>query len=144
MRQDQIRLPYRIRYIADLDSRFIDNEIEPGREEMSRRAEWFARLEASILREGFRNPVVLSAHQTATELALTPRYGGSRIWVAQRHGLRLPAIVADFDGCFPESPRIAPNVLPALFRDPPRKIILKDHGINISGCADSHMVEEDP
>lgn len=134
-------IPYSIRFIPDLDSRYIENEIEPSGPERSGRAVWFDRLERSILREGFRNPVVLTARRTATELSLTPRYGGSRIWVAQKHGLGLPAIVADFDDCFPEAPEVDPADLWRLFGDPPRKIILKRHGINISGCADSHMVD---
>ena len=132
-------IPYDIRFIPDMDSRYIENEIEPSERERSQRAEWFSRLEQSILRQGFRNPVVLTARQTAVELSLTPRYGGSRIWVAQRHGLAVPAIVADFDGCFPESPEVDPQDLWRLFPDRPRKIILKPHGINISGCRDSHM-----
>lgn len=132
-------IPYRIRFISNMDSRFIENEIEPSGLERRQRAEWFTRLEHSILRDGFRNPVVLTARRTAVELFLTPRYGGSRIWVAQRHGLAVPAIIADFDDCFPEAPEVDPYDLWRLFPDPPRKIILKRHGINISGCADSHM-----
>ena len=132
-------LPYRIRYVPDLDSRFIDNVIEPSERERLDRAEWFARLEESIRRDGIRNPVILTARRTAEELSLTPRYGGSRVWAAQRLALPVPAVIADFDDCFPEAPEIAPRDIRGLFRDPPKKIILKSHGINVSGCADVHM-----
>lgn len=130
-------MDYKIRY-TKVHSAVINNIIHPSDQELADRHEWFARLELSILRTGFRNPVVL----TAKDGVLTPRYGGSRIMIAQKYGLVVPAIVADFSNMFPDAPEISYWDIWTYYKDPPKNIILKPHGINMSGCADAHMENE--
>lgn len=74
----------------------------------------FDKLLASVAREGIRNPVMLSAgklerrygwevppHLVAPDMIVSEYLGGSRIWAAQRLGLRLPAIVNDYAAVLP-------------------------------------------
>ncbi|NJO64271.1 MAG: hypothetical protein HC836_40710 [Richelia sp. RM2_1_2] len=91
---------YKIKYDPSVDSSIIRNVIVASEPRFQSLGDWLPRLEASILREGVRNPVVLSAHKPE-DGGITPRYGGSRIYVAQKYGLRIPAIIADFDDIFP-------------------------------------------
>jgi len=125
---------YKIRYVK-LHSHLIDNVIKPPPHELEEKAEWFAQLEWHILRNGFRNPVVL----TAKDGIITPRYGGSRIMIAQKYNFTVPAIVADFEERFPDWKEITLEQIPNYYKDKPKKIIWKNYGLNISGCSDVHM-----
>ena len=75
-------MTYEIKYDPSVKSSLIRNLIQASAPRLASLGDWFPRLEASILREGIRNPVVLSAHKLASG-GITPRYGGSRILVAQ-------------------------------------------------------------
>lgn len=143
------RLPYLVRIVTVPAWRIADN-LNPSQQEQSERAEWFRQLEASVRRDGIRNPVVLTARWNDPAgqdgLALTARYGGSRILMAKRLGLDVPAVVADFNNWFPRTETLhadGPAEMAALvaerYLDKPKKIIFKPHGINMSGCADSHL-----
>lgn len=98
--------------------------------------EWYDHIKKSILEEGFRNPVVL----TAKDGKLEPRYGGTRVKIAQEHGMKIPAIIADFDDQFPEAETLETWEVPDKFLDKPKKILFKTYGINASGLPDT--VEE--
>lgn len=86
----------------------------------------YRKLEQSIKAEGIRNPIIVSLgglqRRATRELPPGTTYvceylGGSRLWVAQRMGLRVPCIVNDYTGhgasmtheevmaCFAEKPR---------------------------------------
>lgn len=122
-------MTYEIRYTPAIPARFIDNEIEPTPERIQEILEWFTGLEQSILEEGVRNPVVL----TQRDRKLTSRYGGTRILIAQRHGLTVPAVIADFDGRWKQLELISMETIWDKFPDRPRKIIPKPNGLNVSG-----------
>ena len=132
---------YKVKYNPAVNSSIINNIIQATDERYASLGDWLGRLERSILREGFRNPVVL----TSKDDGITPRYGGSRILVAQKHNLTIPAIIADFNDTFPDSIEIGFDIkkIRSLFKDQPKSIYFKPHGINISGCLDVHMVDED-
>lgn len=113
----------------------------------------FERLEASVLAEGFRNPVVLVAGgvQRRKWREIPPEFrtgdvivseylGGSRLWVAQRHGLPVPAIVNDLAGVLPDADvlRTAADVR-ARFRDPPRSLRLGPAGVRTGGLPYVHL-----
>ena len=129
---------YQIKYDI-LNPLLIDNIIEPSEEEMETRHEWFVKLEKSIKTEGIRNPVVITAKIIDNEKSIIPRYGGCRVYFAQKYGIWIPSIIADFDNIFPYSKIIQWYEIKEYFKDKPKKIILKSYGINMSGCADSHM-----
>lgn len=77
----------------------------------------YDRLEESVLKEGFRNPVVITCgdpvrrsfknippeilHKPKQEwLLLEGVTGGSRLWVAQKHNIPVPCIINDSTGLF--------------------------------------------
>ncbi|NJO64269.1 MAG: hypothetical protein HC836_40700 [Richelia sp. RM2_1_2] len=77
---------------------------------------FYEKLEASILREGVRNPISITAGQVRLdkyhcrlplEMQIDPKkilvcdfQGGSRLFIAQKHNLNIPCFVADFVGKF--------------------------------------------
>jgi hypothetical protein len=104
----------------------------------NRRTGHYARLEASALTDGIWNPVMLTTGRLLRrenwELPPAVRddparvvceyVGGSRLLVAARLGLEVPAIVNDGANVFPDAEIIphGSDVTP-LFRDKPRRVI---------------------
>lgn len=133
------RKTYEIKY-AVVPSCLIENEICPseGRQNsLEEENQFFSRLEESILKEGFRNPIVINA----TKDKITNRYGGSRLLFAQKHNLDIPCIIADFDNVFPDAKKIAAGDMVDYFTDPPMYLYLQKNGINASGCKHVHLSE---
>lgn len=133
--------PYKIRY-AVLPSRIITNAIKPDKnriEKMENECQFFSKLEASVLKEGFRNPICINAQKRQ----LTNRYGGSRLMIAQKHNLDIPCIIADYDDIFPNEKEIRLVDVRSYFKDPPRALYSKPEGINMSGCEHVHLKEDE-
>ncbi len=135
------RIEYTIRYTM-VDSTLIETNIEPNRvrvEKLNMVNGFFIKLEKSMLEEGIRNPVILTAQQGK----LINRYGGSRVMIAQKHNLIVPAIVADFENRFPDGEiLIGEKQIREKFTDKPRKILIKHYGINVSGCDHYHLRDD--
>ena len=133
--------PYVVKY-AILPSNQIENDLRPNDDRinlLNETQEFFIKLEGSIIREGFRNPIVV----TATRKKISNRYGGSRLMIAQKHYLEIPCIIADFDNVFPDAKVLnGIDQIRSYFIDQPRKIIFKPYGINMSGCEHIHLKEE--
>jgi len=111
----------------------------------------FERLEADVLANGFRNPIMVSAGglQLGRESELPPDLetplvseylGGSRLWVAQRHGLRVPCIVNDYAHVLPEYETLhdLSDVL-LKFRDKPRTGRWDDRGVYVNDLPYVHL-----
>ena len=62
--------------------------------------------------------------------------------VAQKHGLDIPCIIADFDNVLPEAKVIQAGEMKDYFTDPPMALYLLPHGINASGCEHVHLKDE--
>lgn len=112
-----------------MPAKSIDNVIGPTPTMLIEKADFYSRLEKSLLEEGFRNPVVL----TATKEKVVPRLGGSRIYIAQQNDWDVPAIIADFDNIFVNFIEISVSDIATFFRDKPRFVRPKANGLNISG-----------
>lgn len=136
-----------MKYVVKYDilpSRTINNTLKPDQERIKKLEDlekFFTKLEISILGEGIRNPIVITA---LSKDDITPRYGGSRLMIAQKHNLDIPCIIADFDNVFPSS-KILSDIakIYKCFKDRPKKIFLKPHGINMSGCQHIHLKEDE-
>lgn len=105
-----------LRYVV-LDSALITNRIEPSKEHidiLNADNGFYIKLEESILKEGFRNPIIVIAgwsddgidmingiesEDNPNELGCFIN-GGSRLWVAQKNRLKIPCLVADYIGQF--------------------------------------------
>ena len=127
-----------------LPSKMINNTLEPDQariKQLEDLQKFFTKLEVSILGEGFRNPIVITA---LSKEDITPRYGGSRLMIAQRHNLDIPCVIADFDNVFPSLEVLSDIAkIYKCFKDRPKKIFLKPHGINMSGCQHVHLKEDE-
>ena len=104
-------------------------------------------LEKSIIKEGFRNPILISAlklnsidshyHTYSTGLRkqkflnkLIPdefksketilvcyKQGGSRLEIAQKYNLEVPCLISDFCNYFPDFDPLGENTIRELFKD---------------------------
>lgn len=61
-------------------------------EKLNQKNGFFIKLEQSILESGIKNPILCYA----TDKGTLCRYGTSRLWVAKKHKLNLPVIIADY------------------------------------------------
>lgn len=107
---------------------------------------FYTRLEQSILKEGFRNPIIVYAGwipidvwKSLPEYVKTPsietficcwNWGGSRLYFAQKHNLPIPCIINDFTNLFPNAEELC-SVEDILnkFTDPPTRVKLTPKGI---------------
>ena len=100
----------------------------------------YAKLEESILKSGFRNPLIITCgypirkkrtHLPPEMRSLDPKQllllegvtGGSRLWVAQKHHIPVPCLINDFTGRFQNRTEVR-NVTQAAkyYADPPDRL----------------------
>lgn len=158
---------YKLRY-GILDSNIIFNEIgpfsggQPGwddesvriREEkglkhikfINEQTGFFNKLEESILKDGFRNPILVNAgwcplihdrgknprlplemQDDHSKILSCNHNGGSRLYIAQKHNLKIPCIVVDYVDRFPEFKLLETkeDALEQYIDIPPRVMMLK-------------------
>lgn len=134
--------PYEVRYgwlqPADIPRDFYLADWVNKRREAQ--FQFYTRLEESVRREGFRNPICM--YEKPGERTFP--YGGSRVYMAHKLQIPVPAIVTDWAGSFPNWERIE-SVEQALakFKDPPT--VLEFHpelGCQFWGCAQTHLTPE--
>lgn len=117
----------------------IVREFEEG---INRICGHYPKLEASMLAEGMRNPLIITCGQPLRRtlnhlppelrsmdqsrwLLLEGTSGGSRLWVAQKHDMVIPCFVNDRTGRFAGAETIA-TVEQALakYQDPPAQLVI--------------------
>lgn len=99
-------------------------------------------LEKSVLKEGFRNPIIVTRGppKKRTWEHLPPEMrswpyeklylmetttGGSRLWVAQKHNMMVPCFVNDWTGAVTHNLRIgSADQAKKLYKDPPRSLVI--------------------
>ena len=97
----------------------IERDIKP---------KFFEALEANVKRDGFRNPILLYA----TDQGLLLSFGGSRLRVAKRLGIKIPAIVVwygDELNCW-STDTVTPDNYHIFFTDVPELFEFTDYGID--------------
>lgn len=108
---------------------------------------FYINLEASILKDGFRNPILVNAGWCArirdrgkndrlplemqddhSNILSCPQNGGSRLMIAQKHNLKIPCIVADYIDRFPQFKLLETkeDILEQYTHKPGRVAFLKD------------------
>lgn len=107
---------YKVRY-AVLDPHLIFNYNAPTEraiEKHNARNGFYTQLEASILKDGIRNPIIVVSgfHQKGNNLEKFPEHmrgsnilycrdcGCSRLWVAQKNNIKIPCLIADSNDRF--------------------------------------------
>ena len=137
-------VPYVARYVPDfplnhIDGRIIRNpnyggakagiygwctnpKVSMGKKPMFKEA-----LGESLLKEGYRNPVILFATETGNWLS----FGGSRVDVGREVGMeRVPAIVNDYCGRFDNCEEVTEENFKSFFTDIPRWHVIDELGVD--------------
>lgn len=150
--------PYKV-YKVDLPSKVIYNYLghtvtEQRIDKINNRNGFYRVLEGSILKEGFRNPILVTAgwaynhhkrlatrmprylpkemKQDYNNILICDRNGGSRLLMAQKHRLNIPCIISDFCGRFIGSEQLFTDVeIKLYFKDPPKHIIFDERGVDV-------------
>lgn len=99
--------------LLTLPANDILNLLAPNEVVLEKRKEWYKTLEDSILEDGVRNPIMVNAgkcddylrgrlpkewKQDHDLILVCCRYGGSRLFMAQKHDLEVTCLVSDYIG----------------------------------------------
>lgn len=115
-----------------------DNIIREFMEGMDEACGHFTKLEESVLKEGFRNPIIVTCNTVPRRhgpRALPPELrnqpevliaegttGGSRLWAAQKHDMVIPVIINDWLGNYRHCPEMRDeDDLLVYYTDPPKE-----------------------
>jgi len=126
-------------------------------ETQNRKNNFYNKLEASILKEGVRNPILVWAgwyqdskmtrlppkmKEDSTKILVCHTNGGSRLWIAQKHDLDIPCIVSDFVNRFSRE-RVLETDQDVLdcYKDKPSAVKFNSYGIDIFNLPQIHMEE---
>ncbi len=108
----------------------------------------YAKLKDSVAKEGFRNPLIVTCGpplkrqltHLPPELRSKPKHewlllegttGGSRLWVAQELGIKVPCLINDRTGRFAKFPRLLrPTDVLKYYKDKPASLMISPtHGV---------------
>lgn len=119
---------------------------------------FYKKLEESILKDGFRNPIIITAGhpqirkltEIPPELRVEPSemlvceiLGGSRLHIAQKLGIAIPCIVNDWVNRFPNALKLNTNKdIKKAFSDPPDLIYFTEKGVRTSHPKHIHLEKE--
>jgi len=147
------------------NSKTKDNVTYIGR--MNTKNGFYVRLEASILKNGISNPILVQAgfcndrtihylhngeQEDPSKILVCERQGGSRLWIAQKYNMDIPCIISDFTGKFADDPRATllktKKQILAKFNPKPEIALIKAgkgmYGVIITARAElDHLVELD-
>ena len=168
--------PFKIRYVI-INSNLIFNECGPESvgpwlwtedqiqtrrnaalrivEKRNERDKFYSKLEESILKEGIRNPIMVSAgwcserkikklpphmKEDKNKILICDRHGGSRLYIAQKYNMEIPCIVSDYCGMFSDGVELKNrNDILKYYRDKPIRIAVNANGIHIKGLPQVHL-----
>lgn len=141
-----------------------DVRYEPLRDEIervyvdgfNRATQHYERLEVDLRTNGFRNPVMLSAGGldrrdpreippgTERPVIACEYLGGSRVWVAQKHDMMVPAIVNDRANVFSDALTVTSTAdLLQHFTDKPRTAKLGPSGAYVYNLPYMHIPRDE-
>tara|TARA_R110000772_G_scaffold208697_1_gene319257 strand:+ start:63 stop:536 length:474 start_codon:yes stop_codon:yes gene_type:complete len=97
---------------------------------------YYPRLEESVSKEGFRNPIFCNAIAEGT----FSKYGTSRLYIAKKLNVPVPTIIADYVGTWDhlEELKTKEDII-AKYIDPPSIIDLDEDEMTIMGCSQYHL-----
>jgi hypothetical protein len=97
--------------------------------------QFYTRLEASILKDGIRNPIFCNAYSHGTYC----RYGTSRLWIAKRHNIDVPVVIADYANNWDHLEALGQSDVELKFKDIPAIIEFGADEMRIDGCKHTHL-----
>ena len=134
--------PYEVRYgfltPGDIPSSFYLADWVHKKNE--KQFQFYTRLEESVKREGFRNPVM--CYEKRGERTFP--YGGSRVYMAWKLQIPVPALVSDWTGAFKHFEQIL-TLDQALSKFLDKPTVLEFHpvqGCQFWGCAQVQLAPE--
>lgn len=104
---------YRVHFVPLIPSQNICNALVPNEHELKRCEAFYNKLEASILEEGIKNPILVNAgfcpsisqrylpdnmKQNSQDILVCCKWGGSRLYFAHKYDLEIAVLVSDFIG----------------------------------------------
>lgn len=126
---------------------------------MNKKQGFFTKLEKSILKEGFRNPIVIRSGYSSDRERILRRQkyagddkellicvgGGSRLWVAEKHKMKIPCIISDFMGRFAEEILVEKTTEAILkyYTDEPKQVTFNSNGVIVGGVPQIHLEEKE-
>lgn len=158
---DYHNFPFDLRY-KFLDACSIFNECGPNSAgnpqqyvaSLNHQNGFYQKLEKSILQHGIRNPILVRAgwcppskydllpdhmKKDNTEILICDSNGGSRLWVAQNHGLCVPCIVIDYIGRFSDAELLkCRQDVEKKYANVP-KIVINEQGMNVTNLPHIHL-----
>lgn len=125
-----------------LPAAIICNALQENEHELIRKHNFFTKLEESVIKEGFINPILVNAghcpwlwqrklpaemKNDSSKILVCCKWGGSRLWVAQKHNLDVPCLISDFINRFDE-PSLTLSDVKGMLTDI-REIVITDDGL---------------
>lgn len=127
---------------------------------MNKEISFFTNLEQSIEKHGVLNPVLLTTglpqfrditHMSPEEQKTPPNkmiicelIGGSRVYIAKKLDIFIPAIVCDFANMFPSALQLYnENDVKAQFNNPPDYIQITEKGVRMDAPDQIHLNQHD-
>lgn len=106
--------------------------VKPDREKLRRLGSFYAELEASIKKEGIRNPLFCNTFEGETYC----KYGTSRLFIAKKFKLQeVPAIIADYDGIHSDLEELhTEQDIVEKYTDVPSIVEIDDTWMRIDAC----------
>lgn len=110
--------------------------VNPSAHQKKLMGDFYIKLEKSILKEGIRNPIFCNSYEEGTFC----RYGTSRLWLAKKHQMDVPVIIADYVDRWSDLELLTDedDVL-ARFRDKPEIIEIGKDEMRFDGCPHTHL-----
>jgi len=124
-------------------------------EKLNKQNNFYNNLEKSILKEGFRNPILAKAgwclpkkyislpdnmKNNFSELLICDSNGGSRLWIAQKYNLDIPCIISDFiDRFFGCKELKTIEDIYSCYKDKPKRIFIDKTGVSIDSLPHIHL-----
>lgn len=125
--------------VGKYGSRPVEPDVT-SRRQLEEKYGFYSKLEASIDKEGIRNPIFCQSIEQGT----FGKYGLSRLWLAKRKGIKIPCIVADYVGRWNHLEELfTKEDISAKYADKPTMIDLEATYMKIAGCEQMHLDEDD-
>ena len=97
--------------------------------------QFYTKLEESIKRDGFRNPIFCNSYSHGTYC----RYGTSRLWIARQHKMDIPVVIADYADNWTDLDELGQSDVELKFKDIPAVIEFGADEMRIDGCNHTHL-----
>ncbi len=101
--------------------------------------QYYSRLEESVLREGFKNPIFCQSIDEGTFC----RYGTCRLYTAKKNLLDIPIIVADYVGTWDDLEELkSEEEILSKFQDLPTTLEIGKKEMRFDGCKHFHLDDD--